>query len=690
MYVIDRMDHDLHEDRITISETLFLDVRKRYGGLYSAPISVISENGLLCFNLVWESDFLTVEDRGYGDVCVPYCNYYGEDLLEEEHVLDFSFVDRYEVIRFERIDEFSWQIIRLLNQTRQQLMLSTDDPMADYFKELTFLPVRQCRAPRSLTIKHERIMRDMRAGCSIYSLMISLTWARLRHFNPKAEHPETVLRIDPALVIQGFGDIFKFVSCYVSMAKAHGWIPVICLDHGCQFEDEKGEDCWAKFFDPISTIHPGEIDKYAEWISVYENRHAESICEAGCCNPYLNSFLSEMTCSFDFSINKKTEKKIEEFAGSIIEASGHAFGVVIRTTDFDWLNKKETSEVQLLRKSGVLARTYSMERVFLATEEEAVLDQAKKELGERLLFVPQRRVSNYRGGFLSYVLGDTYDSKYRFGVEYLAVIASLARCDVILYNRMCGAIYVATALRRSRGKESATMIDARLADIFMAVGGAERVFIYGAAVNGRMLCVLLMHQAEVVFCDRKAEKGEYRECGCRVISPEMLAVEYTGEPVIVTPVRERQEIVDMLESLGVPQSCICQFNPDESFLTDTVQKSSSIGKQSGDAERSVHNTLYTLTKNVEPGKHIYIYGAGLRGEMAYEILSGRQSITFCDKRANGGEYTLFGCRVISPDTLAKIYQGEFVVVTPQIGRFDVFETLRKNGIPEEKIVVFLP
>ncbi len=691
MYVIDRMDQDLHEDRICLSDSLFSNVRKRYGGYYPAPVSVVSDKGTLYFNLAWESELLAIDDTECENVCIPYCNYYGEDLLEEKEILDYSFVDKYTAIYFDRIDEFSWQIIRLLNQTRPQIILSTDDPLAVFFEDLSIVTgreqERQTESP--LIVKIGRIMPDIIEGFSIYSLMISLTWARLRHINPDAEYSETVLRIDPGLTIQGFGDIFKIVSCYVSMAKAHGWVPMICLDHGSQYEDEKGEDCWAKFFDPISDIRPDEIDRYAGWISIFENRRVESVCSKGCCNPYLSSsFSSEMPCSFNFSINRKTESEIEKIAGEIIEACDNALGVVIRTTDFDWLEKSETDVSQMLRKAGDLAHIYALDHVFLATEEETVLSQAKIELGEILCFVPQRRVAEYYGGYLSSVLGDTYDSKYRFGMEYLAAIVALARCDVILYNRMCGAVYVASALRRSLEEKTAMMIDGRLADVFLAVGGAARVFIYGAGYRGRILCMSLMHRAEVLFCDRKAEKGEYLECGCRVISPETMAEEYQGEPVVVTPFGGRQEIVEKLESIGVPQNRICQYSLNESVVMDVEQKHSLPGSQNKKQEKSIYKEFPFLAKNLKPGEHIYIYGAGLIGEMAYEVLAGKLSITFCDKKANNGEYKLYGCKVISPDVLAKEYQGEFVIVTPIIGRADILEMLREKGIPEKRIIEY--
>ncbi|MBQ8994222.1 MAG: hypothetical protein IJ091_00230 [Oscillospiraceae bacterium] len=693
MYIIDEQDIHLHDEKVLFSDTLFPDVRKQFYGRHQLPISVVSVDGRLCFNLRWEDEYYFESlDREHRNIMVPECNFHGEDLTEEVDVLDFTFLNQFSSIWFERIDEFSWSIIRLLSKERPHIRLYTDDINAALFPSMYVFSGAPQGEETFLKVFAPHDTPNNKEDYLIYSLMISLTWAKIRHYEPAARHKDTVLRIDCAMSVEGFGDFMRKISIYISLARVHGWIPVICLDHGSQFEDYPGEDCWSKFFAPIGTVAPDEIRDHACWISVHENRKSEAINDYNPCNPYMRLYVTMRPCTFEFRFNEKALLEIEKKAGDTLSLCENAIGTVVRTSDFDWLLSTHTDVDLFFEKASDAAAMGDVPYVFLATETENSLQTARGILKDKLLYIPQNRIreDEYRSGFISDSLGKSYPSKYRFGVDYLTVIACLANCRAIIYNRNCGAVYVAEALRRSLGKKPALITDIRHVSLFPASIGSSRVFLYGAGIRGKTACEILHRTNELIFCDRKAESGEFTVNGCRVISPETLKEIYSGETVVVTPAKGQEEIRSALLTLGIPDEKIFVFSTDNRIITSV--ENASLPSVAGTPKRiespdGFMEQLYALGDVFSPGEHVVLYGAGFRGEMVLNNLRSKAHFTFCDRKAASGEYEIWGTRVISPDTLKQSYQGERVVITPEAGREEILDMLLQFGIPREKILI---
>ena len=119
MYILIDDDKTIHENHIIFSPNVFIDINEKYGARFREPISAIDTSGNLIFNICWESEYYTLRNRTKSYLTknyAYYCNFFGENLFEEIDLLDFTFLEKYDVFYFEEINEYSWHIIRLINK----------------------------------------------------------------------------------------------------------------------------------------------------------------------------------------------------------------------------------------------------------------------------------------------------------------------------------------------------------------------------------------------------------------------------------------------------------------------------------------------------------------------------------------------------------------------------------------------
>ena len=451
MYVIDRDDRELHPDTIEYCRDFFLTVNDIYHSRFRRPISVLRDGELL-FNILWESEFYYLRKIPDPVNIMPYCaNFDGRLLRESKETLDNTFIGMFDCLCFEAISEYSWHIIRYLNEFFPDKDIWVIDDAGGVFTDISY------RRGRPDGIWGEK---KSRAGCfkaghrlpeeagvySVYSLMVSLTWARIRHTQPDAASDATALVINFADEHIGFGDMARISSAYVEAARRRGWLPFIRLDHNNQYSDFPGEDGWSKFFEqPCQT---GDLlpEDCRTVIYLRENRSRDLFDS---CNPYTVMYGIGKRCSFHLRLNERTRREAEGRIPAPIREGRRVFGALIRTTDYDMTDGVRTDVEEALRLCSEAFRESGCEFFFLAAEDQAVVDRAKEVFGPKLLTVAQRRVDSRLAGaegYLSDTLNPLYESKYALGVDYLSVVVSLSGCERILYNRYAGALFLADAL----------------------------------------------------------------------------------------------------------------------------------------------------------------------------------------------------------------------------------------------------
>ena len=87
---------------------------------------------------------------------------------------------------------------------------------------------------------------------------------------------------------------------------------------------------------------------------------------------------------------------------------------------------------------------------------------------------------------------------------------------------------------------------------------------------------------------------------------------------------------------------------------------------------------------------VIIYGSGNNGRLFLKCNSFCKLCSvkyFCDRNAEHGEYECEGCRVVSPETVKKEYNGESVVITPYFGKEKIKSMIIGLGIPQDRIIV---
>lgn len=560
MYVLMKDDKTLFPDRVEMSSDVFASVSEKFGPRCKKPVSVLSSSGELMFNLCWESEQYSLSYGG-SSIKLQLTNYAGEDLCGEYANLDMAFPDLFDVLWFDEINEYSRQIIRLMNRFRPEKTVLTGDDRIRLFPEIQ-AETAPCPDENDLTaaafFAGHQYLKHIGNRYSVYSLMANLCWAKDRLENPGAAKKGTVLLVDFWALEDGLGDIVKKASAFYKHALALGWIPVICLNHGSQYADFEGEDCWGKFFEPAGEILPDDVYDYSCVISVFGNR-GRAFYDLK--DPVLPLHIVDRKCAFPLRISENALETVLKKQPDSLTDPENSLGLIIRTTDFDWHDGTQTDVEDCLRKAAFFAEKSGASSVFLATESEDVLEKAKDIFGEKFAFIPQKRVRSdgYPGGFLSETLGRQYDSGYEKGSDYLAVLWALSECGTVLYNRICGAEYLARSLKEAKGKPYSRMFSLDLAPAVASVLGEKRVILYGAGTNGRsLLPVLKEYGIDFCFCDQKAEE-EYMVEDVPVISLSALKEIYRNEIVLVTPYYDKDAIFTSLTSIGIPLEKLIWF-----------------------------------------------------------------------------------------------------------------------------------
>ena len=561
MYILDQSDNTIHTKTVELTEDLFPRIRETFGRGFPETISVLSEKSL-AFNVIWEEEFYHCGD-GSG-VRQYEVNYHGEELAGEADLLDLTFLRGCPELCFDSVNEYSWQITRLVNRLFPEKPVWFEDPCIRFFPELTCGFREKTSGNESPVFYSGHRPPESERDCSVYSLMISLTWAKKRHFNKNYLHDGTLLIIDFQNPFAGFGDLIRIAYAFLEIAASRGWTPKICLDHGSQYADTPGEDAWKKFFSQPGCPKDPDPDHYRCWISVFENR---SYCGMNYINPYIGMLGRNLTPDTRFFFNQKTASYADRKLPAVMKTCADILGVVVRATDLDAPRQAATNCRDLISAVRRFFRNGEFEYLFLATEDAQILRLFQEEFGSKLLWVEQQRVE-YRGGedgrLLESLMSRRYSSNFEKGADYLSAIYALAGCRSVIYNRFCGAVYLSricgSSFRQTQTPDRPgffQMANIRDGSQIAERPSSDRYFVYGAGERAENLIPFLKACGKkVILCDRKAENGEYVFHGCRVVSVSTLKEMWRGEEVLITPWRQRETIRRTLREAGIAESSL--------------------------------------------------------------------------------------------------------------------------------------
>ena len=580
-------------------ENLFTEARELLKTDKKAVLYTKDPRNGTCCRLERKRDVFPFLDGQKRELLVPAnMNFYGCDLIEELPRLDLTLVDAYQAYVFTELNEYTFEIARLLRTARPERPLLFRDPRADWFfspgsvtvipgpaeadgaseeeseeagvyrlteEEKRFLEGRKCLLVTSVN-------RDLRPECGTrpyydcQNVLNSLCWARKhRHYGSK-NPGKTVFLIDLLITWGGFGDIIKTAHAYSIMAEERGWIPAVRV-RGTQYTADPETNTWDLFFlqpGPITVKEALESDDVIDGAA--NGLFSDNDVFSFLWNPY---FREAHQIRHPLRLREELEASYRgtELGQRILR--GSVFGVVARGTDLAGDYGRMSRPAGVLKYVEELIGMTPDRQLFLATEDEEYFDWFRERFGDSMLCVPQKRVRVEDGDecLIRDLLAVPDEKKEEWGRTYLFILWCLSHCFALGYLIPNGSLEAAQRLSLGRSGKPIPMMNLfrspfGLDEVLPLVRGTTgRVLVYGAGISAEaFLDLYSLSGKEVLIFDRKAETREVFLRNYRVLPPADVA-KYAGERILVTPYWGREEITEMLIGFGFAEEDIVYFPP---------------------------------------------------------------------------------------------------------------------------------
>lgn len=527
------------------------------------------------------------EDKVYLQSGVEYTNFNikGCSFIEERENLDYSLLENIDVFVFERVEEYTKALADLI------LCRFPD-------KKVTFLDENATlfwHKSRVFYVADERLVVEDNQGTKMYiysdvgedkesgsvgeysliynslQVMQSLCWCRKRVSLGEKNADKTILLIEFSGKNAGMGDIVISVQQYIRLARQRGWYPVVYLTEENQYISCEGDNMWDYFFEQPSGI------------SVEEALQSKCVIRGSENNFGVLPWVANPLCNMNEALKEKVyfnEKMLKLFLRTMPEQLMHPYkvlGVIARGSDLAKCThlkiniKKMIEEVKNTFKKGY-------EYIFLATEDKEYQELFYEEFGERLLFIPQKRISHdYEKEEYKYVadlLKIEKEERADWGSKYLLITYCLSKCDALLYSIPCGALRLANlwrdkpydmlrctfqAVSALEIKKQKNIIHIYECESFLR--NPALVVVYGLGDVAEMIYPILdNYRDKIIACDKRAAFEAYEFHGIKVVAPENLVLLDGDAKILITSPRCGQEIRIELEQMGIAKDRIVQLD----------------------------------------------------------------------------------------------------------------------------------
>lgn len=262
-----------------------------------------------------------------------------------------------------------------------------------------------------------------------------------------------VIQFDDAIGL-GMCALIRFTLDKLIYSEFFGFTPVVLWGGTTLYSEEedlqKGVDAFSKYFVPIGERYAEQLDK--SYMVAYSH-----ISDKLSTNSYNTSDdeLQNLSDAYKkyFVINSELNEYIQNETKKM-NISTHTIGVHVRGTDYNKHFKNHpvvvTKEEYLLETKRMLDE-YGYEKVFLATDEKAVVELFKRELGESVIYYKDV----YRGDGTESVHGSNdsrYRHRYKLGCEVLRDVYTLSQCGALIAG-LSNVPLLARIVKKSMGKE---------------------------------------------------------------------------------------------------------------------------------------------------------------------------------------------------------------------------------------------
>ena len=270
-----------------------------------------------------------------------------------------------------------------------------------------------------------------------------------------ARHFYIIARTNP---IEGIGALIGVVTNHSAYAEDCGMIPIVDLKHykNIYFKDgrEFKDNSWEYFFEQPAGYTLDDI-KDDDEVTITSNKFAPSkfhklTCKALPVNEFKAPSRRIESLKQQYKSYIRPNKQLLEFSenkyNALINEQDIVLGVLARGTDY--LIKKPVKENKqpqpktIMKKVKQYLKKYpEINKIYLATEDDAIFNMFKKEFGEMLLDNGQYRYKYGKEDQKSFIADmkiDREDHEYHLGFEYFSSLYILSKCNYFIGGRCSG------------------------------------------------------------------------------------------------------------------------------------------------------------------------------------------------------------------------------------------------------------
>lgn len=144
---------------------------------------------------------------------------------------------------------------------------------------------------------------------------------------------------------------------------------------------------------------------------------------------------------FQDDVKEILEKARVEILGE--DGKQRVLGVLARGTDYTdlkpYFHPVQPTVEEFMEKIDSYKVKYNCQKIYVATEDEKILQKLKQKYGEDLLYSNQKRVQE-TNTFLNYNKEFVGEEPYRNGLDYLTSIYLLSKCNGLIAGRTSGTV----------------------------------------------------------------------------------------------------------------------------------------------------------------------------------------------------------------------------------------------------------
>lgn len=239
------------------------------------------------------------------------------------------------------------------------------------------------------------------------------------------------------------------VLARIEYAIAHGMIPVIDMKNyknTFHEDDEVGKiNTWELFFEQPYGIGVDEAlaSKNARYVwndvpEFHPNESLDFLYNDELVNYY--HILVSKYMKFKPEVLNILKEKEKEILGT---GNERILGVLARGTDYTnlrpYYHPVQPKVEALIEKVDEYCQKYDCKKIYIATEDEEILNKFVKRYGKRILYTDQKRVSDVKT-YLNENEEFANRKAFERGIEYLTSIYLLAQCNGLIAGRTSGTV----------------------------------------------------------------------------------------------------------------------------------------------------------------------------------------------------------------------------------------------------------